>query len=170
MQNNERSRPRWQNSPLVVYGLTGLCIATIVHLGTYLGTSIQPTNPFFFVLHLAVFPLFFVFIFRARRWQGKRSLFSRSEPSHWRELLQYFPPWAIPISVALFAYTFLNFALSAQHLPNHASTLTTSESLYLVRAFSGHWLLFYGLPTIYLGFVPANARPSTGKDRAEVAV
>jgi hypothetical protein len=147
----------------------GFSVAAVVHFATYAGTSIEPANPLFFVLHLGLFPLFFLFVVRLRRWHGKQRFFKDSEPSHWRQLLRYFPAWVIPAVAALFAYTFANFFLSIQHLPDHATTLTPSESLYTVRAFSGHWLFFYAIPTIYFGFVPASAYPSV-KGRADAAV
>jgi len=114
------------------------------------------------------FPLFFFFLVRLKRWQRKERLFKKdSEPSHWRQLLRFFPGWVIPAVIALSVYTFANFLLSVQHLPDHATTLTPLVSLYTVRAFSGHWLLFYAIPTIYFGFVPASAYPKVqGGDAA----
>jgi hypothetical protein len=154
----------------VLFGLFGFCVSAAVHLGTYLGVSIGPSNPLFFALHLGIFPLFGVFVWRMLRWGAKRRLFGESEPSHWNELLEYFPFWIIPVALALFAYTGVNFFLAISHLPSHASTLNPSVALYTVRAFSGHWLLFYGIPTLYLGFVPPNAYPKSQGIAAGAAV
>jgi len=166
--NLDQDRPTWRTGPTVLYGLLGFSAAAVVHFATYAGTSIDPTNPLFFVLHIGIFPLFFFFLVRLKRWQRKERLFKKdSEPSHWRQLLRFFPGWVIPAVIALSVYTFANFLLSAQHLPDHATTLTPLVSLYTVRAFSGHWLLFYAIPTIYFGFVPASAYPKVqGGDAA----
>jgi hypothetical protein len=144
----------------VLYGLLGLSLSGAVHFGTYMGASIGPSNPLFFALHIGVFPLFGVFLWRILRWKGKRRLFGESEPSHWNELLRYFPIWIVPMALVLFVYTGLNFFLAIGHLRSHASILTPSEALYTARAFSGHWLFFYTIPTLYLGFVPSDAYPS----------
>ena len=156
------ARPQWRTTPLVLFGLLGIATAAIIHFETYFGISIDPNDPLFFLIHIAVFPLFFVFMFRARRWWGGRGLFVRWEARRAREVLKFFPLWVYPVVVLLFIYTFLNFLLSVQHLPEHSSHLTGSQERYLVRAFSGHWLFFFSLPTIFLGFVPRDARPTKG--------
>jgi hypothetical protein len=158
-QSAQPTPPQWRTTPFALYGLAGTAIAAFIHLETYFGLSIDPSDPLFFMVHLAVFPLFITFIWRAQRWLGKRSWFAASEPSHWRELLKFFPLWVYPVGLALFVYTFANFLLSIQHLPEHSSGLTGPQARYLVRAFSGHWLLFYSIPTIFFGFVPKDARP-----------
>src|ERR1051325_7827686 len=120
MQRTAQLTPQWRTTPLVVYGLLGVTTAAFIHFETYFGLSIQPTDPLFFLVHIAIFPMFFVFIWRARRWTGMGTVFSRPEPSHWRELLKFFPLWVYPAGFVLFAYTFLNFFLSLQHLPTHS--------------------------------------------------
>jgi hypothetical protein len=156
---NRALRQQWRTSPLALYGLLGIATAAVIHFETYFGLSIDPKDPLFLLVHIAIFPLFFVFILRARRWFGRASFFNRSEPSHWRELLSFFPFWVYPAGLVLFAYTGVNFLLSVQHLPEHSSNLTATEARYVVRAFSGHWLFFFSIPTIFFGFVPRDARP-----------
>lgn len=150
--------PQWRTSPLALYGLLGIGTAAIIHFETYFGLSIDLKDPLFFVVHIAIFPLFIAFVLRARRWSGRVSLFNRSEPSHLRELLRFFPLWVYPAVLILFLYTALNFSLSARHL-SQSSNLTGTEARYMVRAFSGHWLFFFSIPTIFFGFVPKDARP-----------
>ena len=157
--------PQWRTSPLALYGLLGIATAAIIHFETYFGLSIDLKDPLFFVVHIAIFPLFFAFVLRARRWSGRVSFFNRSEPSHLRELLRFFPLWVYPAGLVLFVYTAVNFLLSVQHLPNHSSNLTGTEARYMVRAFSGHWLFFFSIPTVFFGFVPKDARPQ-GSDIA----
>jgi hypothetical protein len=156
---NRALTPQWRTSPLALYGLLGIATAAIIHFETYFGLSIDLKDPLFFLVHISIFPLFFAFVLRARRWSGRVSFFNRSEPSHLRELLRFFPLWVYPAALVLFVYTAVNFLLSVQHLPNHSSNLTGTEARYMVRAFSGHWLFFFSIPTVFFGFVPKDARP-----------
>ena len=117
----------------------------------------------FFGLEIAIFPLFFVFVYRIRAWQGvRRGMFGLKRSSlRWREMLPYFPTWVPPLFGLLFGYAIVNFLLAISHLPPKGATgpLTAAQALYTVRAFSGHWLMFYSLPTLFFLFVPADARP-----------
>jgi hypothetical protein len=161
----------WRPTALSIYSAVGFAIAAAVHFGTYIGTSIQPTNPLFFALHLGMFPAFGICVFRSQRWQGRRSLFRRSEPSRLGELRTYFPTWALGLAVACFSYTFVNFFLATGHLSSsHGGSLSAEEAMYTVRAFSGHWLVFYLLPTLYAGFVPADAYPAGQVPSGKAAV
>jgi hypothetical protein len=155
------SKPHWRTTPLVVYGLLGIATAAVIHFETYFGMSIDLADPLFFLTHIAIFPLFFVFVLRARRWAGRGSWFTWSGPGHWRQLLKFFPRWVYPLGIVLFIYTFLNFVLSVAHLPQHSSNFTGLQRRYFVRAFSGHWLFFYSIPTIFFGFVPKDALPES---------
>jgi len=158
-EENHALRPQWRTTALALCGLLGIATAAFIHFETYFGLSIDPKDPLFFLLHFAIFPLFFAFVLRARRWFGRTSFVNRPEPSRWRELLRFFPPWVYPVTVVLCVYTAVNFLLCVQHLPERSSDLTATEARYMVRAFSGHWLLFFSIPTIFFGFVPRDARP-----------
>jgi hypothetical protein len=164
-------RPRARANPLSLYGAFGLTASAIVHFGTYIGRGLNPDNPLFWVLHIGSFPLFFAFVWRLRAWQSvQRGHFGfKQRQLRWRELLAYFPPWVPPLVMLLFAYVLLNFFLSTAQLPASDSDalLTEAQAVYTVRAFSGHWLIFYMLPTLFFAFVPADARPpADGPDSA----
>ena len=166
------SRPRARLNALSLYGLFGLCLAIAVHFGTYIGAPLDPNNPLFFGLEIAIFPLFFVFVYRIRAWQGvRRGMFGLKRSSlRWREMLPYFPTWVPPLFGLLFGYAIVNFLLAISHLPPKGATgpLTAAQALYTVRAFSGHWLVFYALPTLFFLFVPADARPPAESTEAAV--
>jgi len=158
-----RTLPRARLNGLSLYGLFGLALSTAVHFGTYLGASVDPDNPLFWGLHMGIFPLFFAFVYRLRVWRVQKGVFGLQHSRlRWRELLAYVPGWVPPLVVLLFAYVMVNFFLSISHLPSKGSTLslTTAQAMYTTRAFSGHWLAFYALPTLFFLFVPADARPA----------
>ena len=165
-------RPRPRANALSLYGTLGLATAAVVHFGTYFGRALNPEHPLFWGLHIAIFPLFFAFVLRLRPWQGaERGAFGlKQRQLRWRELLPFFPPWAAPAVVLLFAYVMANFFLSISHLPPKGSgtLLTDAQAMYTTRAFSGHWLIFYTLPALFFAFVPADARPATATPGAAV--
>ena len=139
-----------------VYAVCGFIVALVVHVATFTPYSMSPANPFFWILHLGIFPIFIPTVLGLRRWSDVRSGFLGFKTSRLRrrEILAFLPKWSVRAAALLFAYTFINFALSSGHLPsgNHGSTsipLDPEQARYLVRAFSGHWLFFYAVPAIY---------------------
>jgi len=159
-------RPRARLNALSLYGLTGLVTSILVHLGSYTRSAIRPEHPLFWGLHVGLFPLFFLMVWRLRAWQGRRRgvLGLGGRQLRWRELLAYFPPWARVLATLLFLYVGVNFFVAISHLPTGATVtmgepVTPERARYTVRAFSGHWLVFYGLPTLFFLFVPRDARP-----------
>jgi hypothetical protein len=155
---------RRRANALSLYGALGLAASAIVHFGTYVGRGLSAQHPLFWALHIGIFPLFFVFVFRLRAWSDvKPGMFGfKQNQLRWRELLAYFPPWVPPLVTVLFAYVMANFLLSMGHLPpkgTHAGPPTGAEAVYMARAFSGHWLVFYTMPMLFFTFVPADARP-----------
>lgn len=67
-----------------------------------------------------------------------------------------FPAWAKALVAALFIYTGVNFFLAMPHLPQKGATVTDDAhqiAVYTMRAFSGHWLFFYAIPTLFFLFV-----------------
>ena len=154
------SGPRARANFFSIYGAIGLTIAVVVHVGSYVGQTISPSNPLFYIMHAGIFPLFFAFVIRAAAWQGSaRGV--RQRQLRWREQLRYIPRWVTTAEGVLAVYVLVNFLVSISHLPpkgSHAA-MTPSDALYTVRAFSGHWLIFYALPTTFFAYVPANTRP-----------
>jgi hypothetical protein len=159
--------PTLQVTFLSLYGLVGFVLSLVIHLGSF-GAMVLPTSSvIFFVMHLGIFPLFFAFVLRARVWQQSADSGWFSVRSSWpsRELLAYIPWWAIILVIALFLYAFINFFLATGALSGRLAGGELSEPQG-ARAFSGHWMLFYGLPAVFFSFVPADAQPSRAPDRA----
>lgn len=159
------------------YGLLGLFIAIVVHVSTFTSFSMSPDNPLFWILHIGIFPLFFAMVFGLRKWSETRSgVFGfKSRQLRWRELVVFLPPWSVKLGAILFAYAMINFLLSVSHLPSGAHVsggaaqpMDAEQARYLVRAFSGHWLIFYAGPTLYFLFVPPGAKPAEEAGRAPI--
>jgi hypothetical protein len=165
--------PRARANVLSLYGMLGFTASSIVHFGTYLGRGLSSDHPLFWVLHIGIFPLFFVFVWRLRAWHRvRRGIFGlKQRQFRWRELRAYFPAWVPPLVVLLFAYVIANFFLATGHLSQTGSPTPPTDAqpaLYMARAFSGHWLIFYLVPTLFFAFAPADARPPA--DTADTAL
>lgn len=158
------------------YGLLGLFTASVVHVSTFTSASMSPDNPLFWILHVGIFPLFFAMVFGLRKWSETRSgVFGfNSRQLRWRELVDFLPPWSVKLGAILFAYAVINFLLSVSHLQSGAHVSAGAQAIdpeqarYLVRAFSGHWLVFYAVPTLYFLFVPPGAKPADEEGQASV--
>jgi hypothetical protein len=157
--------PRGRLTLASAYGVAGLLTAVAVHASTFTAVPLRPEHPLFWMLHIGIFPLFIPMVWRLRAWreQTRGMLGLPTSRLRWRELLAYLPAWAIAIAGVLFAYAMVNFFLAMSHLPaGHAAgsgSIGVDEARYTVRAFSGHWMIFYAIPTLFFFFVPATARP-----------
>jgi hypothetical protein len=168
-----RTEPRAHFTPLALVGLTGFAVSLWVHVLTYLGIALQEHTSAVWLLHVGLFPPSFVMVIRLQRWSTGSWWFRTG--FRWRELAAYLPAWAIFSVVGLFGYAFVNFLLATSHLPAGVGATATVESgaatgshlqaVYTARAFSGHWLIFYGLPALFFLYVPANARPDPDQER-----
>lgn len=142
--------------------LIGFLLSLAVHISALLGTDVSAHWPAVWLLHVGVFAVFFPFVFFSRRALGKKPTFA--------EIRSAFPAWVVMLGIAMFVYAALNFLLAfraldggspavrdgAYVLLNHGTLireLTQAEySLFKaneIRAFSGHWLVFYFLPFAY---------------------
>jgi len=149
-------RPRARLRPLAAVALTGFALSLAVHALTYAGVVVPERVPGVWLLHLGIFVVFGPLIFSMQRWQGGRRF-------EWRELAPYFPRWVRIAVPALMAYAMVNFFLARHHLPERDRStpyrsLTPEEQLYRARGFSGHWLVFYGIPALFFLYVPRGAR------------
>lgn len=100
----------------------GFIASALVHVGTYLNLSIFVP---FISLHLGVFVVWIPAMFVA----NKMGATDRSD--YWRVALRGAPPWMRTGVQVLIGYAVLNFLASLAIGSN------------FVRAFSGHWMVFY---------------------------
>ena len=147
-----------------VYGLIGFSAALVIHESTFTASGLSPDNPLFWIMHIAIFPLFIPMVHGLRKWSDTSSgIFGIERNSfRWRAVLQYVPQWAIAVGAVVFVYALVNFFLAMSHLPPRGPvgvdprpSMDPEQARYLVRAFSGHWLIFYAVPTLYFLYVPS---------------
>ena len=142
--------------------LVGLTCALAVHALTFIPFRIDTDMPQVWLLHLGVFVVFLPLVFALRRAYGEN--LSKAQ------LYSILPRWANTLVILTFAYVFLNFALFIFRteggspevrdgfyvLQSHGKVireLSYAEfklyQAYVLRGFSGHWLVFYLVPTLY---------------------
>ncbi len=146
---------------LGVLALAGFLVSLAVHLEALRGVDVQGAFPHVMLLHMGVFLVFGPFVLMSRSdFTGMQSMW---------QLAAGLPRWAAVLGGLIFVYALVNFALfmignqgnpSMSHgkylLLDHGRLIhELSASQYAaskaneVRGFSGHWLVFYGVPAAY---------------------
>jgi hypothetical protein len=148
--------------------IAGFGLSLGAHVLSFFGVSLTDRVPLTWVLHLGIFvvvlPLFLVARSHSR---------PGSSSDRWKLLFWKHPSWVIGAVEALIAYAVINFGVvfylsrggkpeivdNQIVLESHGRVirrLTAEEYEYqralTTRMFSGHWMLFYGIPLLYLGF------------------
>lgn len=152
-----------------VYATLLLLISALVHIGTYVGYSLA--TPLLIGSSVGIVPVFLALVLRSRGWQRERSgpFGLRYRQLDWREWRPFLPSWATSVLTVLGAYAIANFFYAALHLPPHGTwaVLTESQAMYMARMFSGHWMVFYGVPAIFFTYVPTESAPFNVSPHAE---
>jgi len=156
------------------FAATGLLLALIVHGLTFLPLNVAIEEfPVVWALHLGIFVVcipFFLSVMKAARSGLIRSWWS------------VFPWWAIAVIIAATIYTGANFTFSVVEAPKQGKPeiqngqfvlvspgqtihAISEQEYYLrrnysVRGFSGHWIFFYLIATLYFWF-GIRAQPSS---------
>jgi hypothetical protein len=140
--------------------LTGFFASLFVHLTTFFGIDPSKRIPWVWVLHVGIFICFIPMLFVQRLAPGK---------DFWSKIFAAMPRWARYTIKAFFAYAMINFALfyflskggvpgvrdGKYVLQNHGEVIRELseneyelQKAYVLRGFSGHWMVFYLLPAI----------------------
>ncbi|MCB9637807.1 MAG: hypothetical protein H6728_14845 [Myxococcales bacterium] len=154
---------------LGIVALVGFSMALCVHVLALLGSTWLLKIPGVMFLHVGIFVVFIPMVLSMGPYQKK---IKQSKLGIW----SIFPIWMRAILFGLTLYTAANFMLFAGKsggggpaeknggyvIQNHGKLIrkiTKQEYDALrvneVRGFSGHWLLFYGVPMFFFLFVPA---------------
>ena len=176
--------------PFGLLAAVGLALAVIAHALTfYPGASIitEDGSPVW-LLHIGIFVVFVPMVF-SMQWEfgtrRDRAAQRGDWPARratWAAQMSFFPRWARAVIVAAMVYTAYNFFTALPFggtpqvrngqfvLVSHGTFIRTlSEDEYLamkrgeVRGFSGHWIFFYLVPTLYFLFGRhPQSNPSSG--------
>jgi hypothetical protein len=140
--------------------LTGFFSSLFVHLTTFFGIDPSKHVPWFWGLHLGIFVVFIPMLF-------VQGLTPRKD--FWSKIFAAMPRWARYTTKAFFAYALINFALffflsrggvpdvrdGKYVLHNHGQVIRELsedeyelQKAYVVRGFSGHWMVFYLVPAL----------------------
>jgi hypothetical protein len=144
----------------------GLVLSLYVHLLSYFGVPVVQRAPSLWLLHLGIFVV--ILPFALVKVGGSKQ---ERKVSFWLRLFKEHPPWVLNLVYVLFLYAIINFLvglyLTSGGVPAivNGQTVLASHSKILrvlspqefqyhqalaMRMFSGHWLLFYGIPCLYL--------------------
>jgi hypothetical protein len=148
----------------IAIAATVLLASIAAHLSTFFGIDPMDVVPGVMFIHVAIFPPFFAAILYARKaagtGKGAQGL-----------VLKQAPRWLRLTTSIFFAYAFINFALFFFHTsggsPEHRNggyelrshgrlirEITEQEyhlqRAYVVRGFSGHWMLFSSAAITFL--------------------
>ena len=158
-----------------IFAFTGFLISLIVHLTTFFGIDPAKHVPWVWVLHLGIFIAFIPMLLTAINLNSgsQGALPSPRKKDFWSKFLATLPRWVRYTIKAFFAYAIINFAvfffLSKGGVPdvrdgkyvlhNHGDVireLTEDEyqlqNAYVLRGFSGHWMIFYLIPALYFWY------------------
>jgi hypothetical protein len=143
-----------------------LIVSLVVHVSTFLGFDPMAKWPGVMFIHLAIFPPFIAALFYASRTAGK-------DPRGQDRVFNSAPRWLRILTGVFFAYAFVNFAAfivltegggpderdGKYFLRSHGRVIREiteveyhQQQAYVVRGFSGHWMLFScGALTLLVG-------------------
>ena len=145
---------------LSIFALIGFLTSLFVHLITFFGIDPSKHVPWVWVLHLGIFVVFIPMVF----FQGMAS-----RKDFWNKIFAALPRWAGYTIKAFFAYAIINFALffflsrggvpdvrdGKYVLHSHGQVIRELseneyewQKAYVVRGFSGHWMIFYLVPAL----------------------
>jgi hypothetical protein len=141
-----------------------LIVSLVVHASTFLGIDPMEEWPGVMFLHLAIFPPFIAAILYADRIGGPKQ--GRQD-----RVASSAPRWLQIMTGVFFVYAFVNFAIflvlvegggpherdGKYFLTSHGTVLRElseaeyhQQRAYVVRGFSGHWMLFSGASLMIL--------------------
>jgi len=153
-----------------------LIVSLVVHVSTFLGIDPMERWPGVMFIHVAIFPPFIAAICYANRIGGP-------EQGCQDRVINSAPRWLRILTGLLFAYALVNFAIflvlvegggpherdGKYFLQSHGTVLRElseaeyhQQRAYVVRGFSGHWMLFSSAALMGLVGAARLRRQSTG--------
>ncbi len=156
---------------IVLYYLaaSGFVVALFIHLLTVLGVNYFAEHNATFVLHFLIFIPFIGMIIHSREGTS-----TAGKTAYFKDLLKGIPKPMKALAIGVFIYAGINFMYSVTLLSEgspviqdgnlvlldhgrYVRELSESEFFELkragLRAFSGHWLVFFLVPALYFRYI-----------------
>ncbi|WP_130434967.1 hypothetical protein [Rivibacter subsaxonicus] len=165
-------------SALAFIALVGFGLSLLVHACALMGVDVSANVPYVWSLHVGLFVVFIPFVLMSRRTLGAKPRLV--------DIRSVMPTWAFVLGLVLTAYVPLNFLLTLAiseggqpsiregkfvlQIHGHViRELTSAEyaihQANVMRALSGHWLVFYYVPFAYFMFREGSNSPSERSTR-----
>ena len=150
-----------------VLAVLGLILSLTAHLATFVGIDPMQVCPWVWFLHMGIFVVWIPVVFLSNRCTK-----DQRKKDHLQVAMQNSPAWMQKLVGPLFTYVLFNFFftiffLQGGYTPRQVNgqfsltdhgklvrNITQAEyhrqQAYQVRAFSGHWILFYALASLVL--------------------
>jgi len=147
-----------------IIAVVGFILGTLVHIISILEINLQKDLPFIWVLHLVVFVVFIPAVLELKK---NKELNKRMNPiKQFKTMVKFFPKPLVILTAFFLFYTLFNFLFSMSLLQgggpniingeyvlsNHGKILRTLTEVeyykfqaHELRAFSGHWMLFFSV-------------------------
>jgi len=163
-------RPEPWKRPGTFAILCALSLSVVVHGATFFGVSLPAAFPPLWGLHVVAIIAFGAMMLTSRRTQRVEGF-----------ALPKWPVWAYLLVIAAFLYAFINFAIcfglihgtpevrdGLYVLSDHGRIIRELsadeyrwQQAYIARGFSGHWMFFLVLPSLYFTFRdPSSSAPT----------
>ncbi len=148
---------------------SGFVAALVVHLLTVLGVNYFAEHNATFVLHFLIFIPFIGMIIHSREGTS-----TAGKTAYFKDLLKGIPKSMKALAIGVFIYAGINFMFSVTLLSEGSPVIQEGNLVLLdhgryvrdiseaefyalkragLRAFSGHWLVFFLIPALYFKYV-----------------
>jgi hypothetical protein len=108
-----------------------------VHFGAVAGKKVAP-EPFFWMLHVGIFVVWFPAVLVANRRVGKSS-----PRNYWDVVFRDSPAWFKYAVYGFLGYAVVNFLIFISQAPNGKEFPGEGTPVVVWRGFSGHWMACY---------------------------
>ncbi|UKE73479.1 hypothetical protein [Xanthomonas graminis] len=122
--------------PFMALAAAGLLLSIGVHVASLFGLHV-PGGALVWSLHIGIFVVWIPAVLLA-----KRTNRGRPQRDYWKTVLSGRPPWMRYAGYGLAAYALANFLwfIATNQSQHHLKNVNDAS---VIRAFSGHWLVFY---------------------------
>ena len=125
-------------APFMFLAGAGFVASVVAHVASIAGIEL-PGGRNWFVLHAGIFAVWIPAILVMNRFRGRVS-----KKDIWKTAFAGSPVWMLTALKVIFGYSFVSFFLFVVNAPSHSKQSPVSLPAE-IRAFSGHWMIFYSV-------------------------